>query len=63
MSVAPEKIRKIPYSTPPAISISPVDPQKDGSTASYFSSYSISAINRVTTIDRKLVTSKEASRV
>ena len=41
----------------------PVEPQKEGNTISYFSSYSISAINLVTTIDKKLVTVKENKRV
>lgn len=54
---------KIPYRIPPATSMIPVEPQKEGNTISYFSSYSISAINLVTTIDKKLVTVKENKRV
>ena len=57
------KVRKIPYRIPPATSMIPVEPQKEGNTISYFSSYSISAINLVTTIDKKLVTVRENKRV
>ena len=60
-SPTPEKIKNIPYRIPPAINIIPVEPQKEGRIASSFSSYNISARNLVTTIERKLVTVREAS--
>ena len=61
-SPTPEKIKNIPYRIPPAINIIPVEPQKEERIASSFSSYNISARNLVTTIERKLVTVREASK-
>ena len=48
---------------PPTTSRSAVEPQKEESTASWRSSYSISAIYLVTTIEKKLVTVSEARSV
>ena len=48
---------------PPTTSKIAVEPQKEESTASWRSSYSISAIYLVTTIEKKLVTVNEARSV
>ena len=61
--VALDASKNAPYPPQPSASCTAHAPAKEGSTRSARSSYSWSATNRVTGIEKKLVTVSEARRV